>query len=289
MAKGRNVNIEIQFESKTSVAKKLNELLKEVQKSSKIKLDLDTTDVTKSLNQLSSELNKVQKQLINTFNANTYLQKNINQINQATSAYNKQADAIKNVDNISKNQQIFVKNQDGAVELIKDVTTLNNGLTKTKTIATDVKTGMSKITESINFEAFENKIQSMKDKLSTISGNGFIDSSVINKLQQQLNSINTDTPVVEIKKLENTIKNLSSSDSQIVRVQNEIYKMTSNLEGMKSKYGSLVGDKDSKAQLIAYENELNNLKKTLQDLNNGKTFSGTKITSEIRQVTLVEN
>ncbi|WP_195618588.1 phage tail tape measure protein [Clostridium paraputrificum] len=283
MAKGRNVNIEIQFESKTSVAKKLNELLKEVQKSSKIKLDLDTTDVTKSLNQLSSELNKVQKQLINTFNANTYLQKNINKINQATSAYNKQADAIKNVDNISKNQQIFVKNKDGAVELIKDVTTLNNGLTKTKTIAIDVKTGMSKITESINFEAFENKIQSMKDKLSTISENGFVDSSVINKLQQQLNSINTDTPVVEIKELENTIKNLSSSDSQIVRVQNEIYKMTSNLEGMKSKYGSLVGDKDSKAQLIAYENELNNLKKTLQDLNNGKTFSGTKITSELNK------
>lgn len=282
MAKGRTVNIDIQFESKTSVAKKLNDLLKEVQKSSKIKLDLDTTDVTKSLNKLSSELDKVQKQLINTFNANTYLQKNINQINQTTSAYNKQADAMKNVDNISKNQQIFVK-KDGVVELVKDVTTLNNGLSRTKTIATDVKTGMSKITESVNFEAFENKIQSMKDKLTTVSNNGFVDSSVIDGLQQKLDAINTDTPVAEFRELENTIKNLSSGDSQIVRVQNEIYKMTSNLEGMKNKYGSLVGDKDSRDQLVAYENELNNLKKTLQDLNNGKTFSGTKITSELNK------
>lgn len=282
MAKGRTVNIDIQFESKTSVAKKLNDLLKEVQKSSKIKLDLDTKSLSNSLNDLSKQLEKIQKQFnfdIKNKN-NDELKKNTKEV---TEAYNEEIEALKEIGKISSITTKSHINKKGIEEATNEVTKLNIGLGKTKSISENLKNGTANIIDVDNFDKFNKAIDNLQNKLSTIANNGFVDTSVIDGLQQKLDAIDTDTSVAEFRELENTIKNLSSGDSQIVRVQNEIYKMTSNLEGMKNKYGSLVGDKDSRDQLVAYENELNNLKKTLQDLNGGKTFSGTKITSELNK------
>lgn len=124
-------------------------------------------------------------------------------------------------------------------------------------------------------------ISNMQNKLNTASSNGFINESVLTNLQNKLNGINTNTAESEIKELQTAINNLSSTDSQIVRLQNAITKMETGLTNMKGKYGSLVGDSSSRTQLESYISQVEKLKTILNSLQNGGTISGAKLSSEL--------
>ena len=131
----------------------------------------------------------------------------------------------------------------------------------------------------------EQKINSIKENgtssLNKLKSNGFIDASVINSLQSKLNSINTDTAEKEIKELQNTIKNLGSSESGIVRLQNQITKMESNLGNMKGKFGEGFINNKASEEIRQYESEINKLKSTMSSMKGGTSFSSSKITSDL--------
>lgn len=117
----------------------------------------------------------------------------------------------------------------------------------------------------------------LQAKLTEAYNNNLISPTALDNLQRKLNSINTDTPEGEIKRLTNEINNLSSSDSRIVKVQNAISGIENKIAGVKNKYGDLVKDDDIKETII----QLENLKKILDDLQNGKNVSKNRIDSII--------
>lgn len=121
----------------------------------------------------------------------------------------------------------------------------------------------------------------MQGKLNTASNNGFVDESVISNLQNKLDSLNTNTATKEIEELKDVINNLSSGDSNIVRLQNTISKLKNNMASMKGKYGDLIGNSDTISQLNKYESELQELYSTMNKVKNGNVIDSKKITSEI--------
>ena len=131
----------------------------------------------------------------------------------------------------------------------------------------------------------EQKINSFKESgtssLNKLKSNGFIDTSVISSLQNRLNNINTNNAEKEIKELQNTIKNLSSSESGIVRLQNQITKMESNLGNMKGKFGEGFINNKASEEIRQYESEINKLKSTMSSMKGGTSFSSSKITSDL--------
>lgn len=187
---------------------------------------------------------------------------------------------IKQYNDQLKSTTDLLKKLKGNSDSVNDIS-YSQGLSGLKDTTKDLSSSIKEI------DKYGETIDKLKSKMqggvTKLGANSFLDDSVITDLQNRLNSINTNSSEEEIKQLEQEIKNLGSSDSQIVRVQSSLSKMKSNLEGMKGKYQGLVGDKDSIAQLEKYNSEIKKLEGLLRDLQSGKTFTGTKISSELNQ------
>lgn len=166
----------------------------------------------------------------------------------------------------------------------KNITSETEGVVKRVFGTTNVS-----VSENIQkIGQLESKIQEVKsnlqNKLNNATGNGFIDEAVLTNLQNRLNAINTNTPEREIKELKTAINNLASSESQVVRLQNTITKMTNNLANLKAKFGTIVDNK-AKSELQAYEKQLKTLQEMMQKASSGQKFDGSKITSELNNMT----
>lgn len=327
MAKERkSVNIGIKFPSKNEANKQLTDLLDQVSKLNKgFKLELDTTNVNKTLKEFSALLDRVHEQLVK-FDTNGDIFKNTNRdteeaIKQQTK-YQKvlgkslnigdgskgfgelqaRAKEIRNtVDELAKISFNTSKNgalKDASITYVDNMGKVVTETMKWKTVATDTEGVMKRVFTTTNVAVSDNVQQMAKlaeqvvntknklqGKINIAKNNDFIDVSVIDDLQSKLNSISTITPKNEIKELETVINNLSSSDKSVVRVQSAISRMENSLTALKTKYGSLVGDSSSINQLEQYERELSNLRNILNELTNGKTFSGEKLSSEINKGT----
>ena len=301
MAKRKSVNIDINFPSKKEVNDKLNTLVSQLSKvKTDINLDLDTKAFNKSISEMSDLLTKLKRQLAN-FNT-------VEQINIDTSQINKSTDAIK-----EQNQQLVEQKRikeellktsttttrmpDGTIALNKElrvtrdeygniITLVDNYNKKTGELSNTVMTVTNEVeknkkAQEASLRVLDEFRTKMQGKLDKVEGNGFIDVGIIREMQRSLNSINVDTPKSKLKELESAINNLGSSDKNIVRVQNAILKMEDGLTSLKNKYGNLVGNSDSINELKKYEQELEKLRKILKDLTNGKTFDGSKISSEL--------
>lgn len=157
----------------------------------------------------------------------------------------------------------------------------SQGLSGLKDTTKDLSSSIKEI------DKYGDTIDKLKSKLqggvNKLQANDFLDESVIKDVQNRLNSINTNSSEEEVKQLAQEIKNLGSSDGQIVRVQASLSKMKSGLDSMQGKYKGLVGDKDSIAQLEKYNSEIKKLEGLLRDLQSGKTFTGAKISSELNE------
>lgn len=251
-----SIKIGIQLQTKNEVKQELQKMLDNISKETKLNLDLG-----KSLNvsALVKEVNKLKESL--------------------------------NLDGITKSAfssaKVFENELNNLADSIAKVREESNKKSNSDYLKSE-KLQAQAINKALEEEYQQRlKLNNLKDtlqsKLNISKDNTLVDTSVITNLQNKLNSINTNTPEKEIKELQNAIKNLSSSDSQIVRLQNTISKMTANLSNIKGKFGSDFIDKNATNEVKNYEKELENLKKTLSDLQGGKSFSGAKISDDINK------
>jgi hypothetical protein len=187
---------------------------------------------------------------------------------------------IKQYNDQLKDTTNLLKKLKGNSGSINDIN-YSQGLSGLKDTTKDLSSSIKQI------EKYGETIDKVKSKMQVgvnkLQANDFLDESVIKDVQNRLNSINTNSSEEEVKQLAQEIKNLGSSDSQIVRVQASLSKMKSGLDSMQGKYQGLVGDKDSIAQLEKYSSEVKKLEGLLRDLQSGKTFTGTKISSELNE------
>lgn len=291
-----SISLGIRLQPTSEIQNELNNVIKQLEKNSNIKIKID--DKSFNLTNLNKQLSDIQKQLIQTFN----FDKVSKSAYDSAKIFETKIDSLgEKIGKLHQKSDLRITTKEGLQEAkevnsaleeqykleqqmanIRSKTDYNNRQRELKEQEQETKY-INKALEQQYQEQL--KINNLKDnlqsKLNIANNNSFINPTVINELQNKLNGINTNTAEKEIKELQQTINNLSSSDSQIVRLQNTISKMENNLTNMKGKYGSLVGDSSSKAQLDSYTSQVEKLKNVLNSLQNGGTISGQKLASEL--------
>lgn len=270
----KSVKLQIKLPSQAELTKQLNELIGKT-KDTKIPLDIDTKAFTKSVGEMSKELQKLKTQLGN-FN----ILENINNtsgIEKAKKEVSSLQAELSKLSNYKILDQGSTKiNGNMTSEFVKIQDSLGNIITLTSNAQGIIEKTVEPIEKQRQaYEKLENRISQMQSKLNNSSSfRNFanIDTSVVDALQSKLNSINTNTSEKEIKELESAIKNLESSNSQVVKLQSTITKMGIALDGMKGKYGNLVGDSSSKAQLDAYNKSIQTMNSLLKEVLSGKNI-----------------
>lgn len=127
--------------------------------------------------------------------------------------------------------------------------------------------------------------QKMQASLNSLNGNNFINDNVLKDLQTRINSINVDTPKEQIKQLQNELKNLGSNESAIVRLQNKITEMTSNLKRLEGTKLKGVVDSNVQKEVESYKKQIEVLKNLLTQLQNGtNSFNGKTVSNEISKM-----
>lgn len=289
----KNIKINIKFPKASELQGDLNKVLGELQKKANFDLKIDTSSFLKSISDMTKALDNLKSEfkVINDFS-----NFNFDKAGSNVSAINKETDAIKNQINTLKEQQeilkrsksdtIFVNGnlQSKELEKIRDeygnivetIKKYNNGnLTSiTEKITNDFEKSKKEI------ESFNKLINDLQSKLNASKSNKsftLIDEGVFQNLQTRLNSITTDTPQKEINELKNTINNLGSTDSQIVRLQNAILKYSSTITNLKDKYGNIV----PKEELNQALSQINNIRVELENLQNGGTSTKQNISKTL--------
>ena len=238
-------------------------------------------------NQLKSELDT----LLNNISKNTKLDFKIN-----FNDINKQLDTIRsklqnglNLDGITKSAyssaKVFENELNSLGETIGKLHQKSDFKLNTKNGLQEAKEVNKALEEQYNLTQRINSTKStLQSKLNTLNGNGFINPSVLQSIQTELNGITSKTPqaIDKLNGLKQTISNLGSSESSIVRIQNKITQMTSALNNLKSK--GLINTSNT-AQVQAYEQQLERLKNILVQLQNGKAIGGATITNELNNMT----
>lgn len=237
--------------------------------------------VTMAYMDLIEALEKLEKEKLNTNNIID---------NSSIEKVQQQAETIKQLtDSMTTNgkSDVFTIRPDGTKELLKTTEKLNdaygNSVTITEklnskivTVSENEKTRLKTVEQLANMQNSLNNSTNLRTNI--LNGDELKNSTnYISELQNKLNSINTDTSEAEIKELENAIKNLSKSDDQLVSLQKKISDFQNSLTNMKTKYGDLVGNKDSVNELKNYQNALENLKKIQSEMASGKAFTGNEL------------
>ena len=257
---------------KSGFQKELNQLLKKG-----YDLNINGGNFKSVVNDISKELNKL-KSTLNNVNGNTF--------DNTASGVNKTKNAVKDLNseltrmsskNLSSTSIIADKNGLSEINKYKD------GIAQTTSeVIRNGQVTKQVITENIS--QFENLKAQLQNKLNIAKGNSFIDDSVLTNLQTKLNSINTNTPEKEFNELRNAISNLSSSDSGIVRLQSSITRLQERIANIKKNKIDVI-DTNEINKIKQAENEVNNLKNMLSQLQGGDIIDGKKITSSINQAT----
>lgn len=257
---------------KSGFQKELNQLLKKG-----YDLNLNGGNFKSVVNDITKELNKL-KSTLNNVNGNTF--------DNTTSGINKTKDAVKDLNseltrmsskNLSSTSIIADKNGLSEINKYKD------GIAQTTSEV--IKNGqVTKQVVTENISQFNNLKNQLQNKLLTAKSNNLIDSTVIDKLQAKLNSLNTNSSVIKVKELQTAINNLGSNDSGIVRLQNSITKLQERIGNIRKNKIDIV-DSSEINEIKQAENEVNNLKNMLSQLQGGDIIDGKKITSSINQAT----
>lgn len=257
---------------KSGFQKELNQLLKKG-----YDLNLNGGNFKSVVNDITKELNKL-KSTLNNVNGNTF--------DNTTSGINKTKDAVKDLNseltrmsskNLSSTSIIADKNGLSEINKYKD------GIAQTTSEV--IKNGqVTKQVVTENISQFNNLKNQLQNKLLTAKSNNLIDSTVIDKLQAKLNSLDTNSSVIKVKELQTAINNLGSNDSGIVRLQNSITKLQERIGNIRKNKIDIV-DSSEINKIKQAENEVNNLKNMLSQLQGGDIIDGKKITSSINQAT----
>lgn len=253
---------------KSSFQKELNQLLKKG-----YDLNLNGGNFKSVVSEISKELNKL-KSTLNNVNGNTF--------DNATSGINKTKDAVKDLNseltrmsnkNLSSTSKITDKNG------LSEINKYRDGIAQTTNEI--IKNGqVTKRVVTENISQFENLKAQLQNKLLTAKNNSFIDSSVINKLQAKLNSLNTNSSVKNVKELQTAINNLSSNDSGIVRLQQSIIRLEERIKKVKNNKLDVITPNEL-SELKQAEFELEKLRATLSSLKSGEIINAKAISSQI--------
>lgn len=257
---------------KSGFQKELNQLLK-----NGYDLNINGGNFKSVVNDITKELNKL-KSTLNNINGNTF--------DNTTSGINKTKGAVKDLNseltrmsskNLSSTSIIADKNGLSEINKYKD------GIAQTTSEV--IKNGqVTKQVVTENISQFNNLKNQLQNKLLTAKSNNLIDSTVIDKLQAKLNSLDTNSSVIKVKELQTAINNLGSNDSGIVRLQNSITKLQERIANIKKNKIDVI-DTSEINELKMAESEVTNLKNMLSQLKAGDVIDGKKISSSINQAT----
>lgn len=253
---------------KSGFQKELNQLLKKG-----YDLNINGGNFKSVVSDISKELNKL-KSTLNNVNGNTF--------DNTASGVNKTKDAVKDLNseltrmsskNLSSTSIIADKNglneinkyKDGIAQTTSEV--IRNGQV-TKQVVTE------------NISQFENLKNQLQNKLLTAKSNNLIDSTVIDKLQAKLNSIDTNSSVIKVKELQTAINNLGSNDSGIVRLQQSIIRLEERIKKIKDNKLDIMTSNEL-SELRQAENQLEKLRTTLSSLKSGEIVNGKAISNQI--------
>lgn len=292
-----NIKINVIFPKATEIKRDLDNVLKSVGKESSIKLDLDISDFSKSIGEISQNLAKLKAQIGGIKGLENIIE--VASVNASTKAIERQTEAIKNqqktMESVVKTSNTKMIDSNGNESIIKDLETIRDEYGNLIEVVNkyDAKTGELKntfVTTTNEIEkqekqsekalkSIENLKNGLQNKLNSTLGNqnfNLIDDSVFTSLQTKINSINTNTPEKEINELKVALSNLNSSDGQIIRLQNVIEKNGIAISSLKDKYKDLVPENELK---IA-EDRINTLKNALQQIqSSGGGYSKSGISS----------
>lgn len=255
----KNLKINIGIKNKSTLQKEIENLFKNQS------FNIDVTSFSKSISSMSKELNKLKSQL-KDFNIldSSSIEKSKGSITDLTNETNKLANQMAKV---RENSEIRVKNTSRKEELAQSQA-INKALEEEYRLEQQLSTLKTQLNA----------------KLTTASNNGLIDSTVITKLKNELNSITVDTPIAKVNELKAAINNLGSSDSGIIRLQQAVTKLQERISTIKANNIDVINQGEI-AELKAAENEVLNLRNMLTQLKAGDVIDGKKISSSINQAT----
>ena len=253
---------------KSGFQKELNQLLKKG-----YDLNLNGGNFKSVVNDITKELNKL-KSTLNNVNGNTF--------DNTTSGINKTKDAVKDLNseltrmsskNLSSTSIIADKNGLSEINKYKD------GIAQTTSEV--IKNGqVTKQVITENISQFNNLKNQLQNKLLTAKSNNLIDSTVIDKLQAKLNSLNTNSSVIKVKELQTAINNLGSNDSGIVRLQQSIIRLEERIKKIKDNKLNIMTSNEL-SELRQAESQLEKLRTTLSSLKSGEVINGKAISNQI--------
>lgn len=288
-----SVKVALRFPSNNELKAQMQQVQQYLEKNARLDLKLDTASFKKSLSEMSNALQSL-KDKLSKFNILDNMQLDDAKVGKTRQEVDRLAEAMGKLNEKSQ----LRRGSDDSKWQVKQAEAMNKAMddqykteqklaNERQKYASDYENFWLKALKSrelaeqqANQKAQDgiNKLQSsLQQKLNTASSNALINPSVIANLQTQLNSINTNTAEKELNELKTSISNLGSSESGIVRLQNAIMTIQNTMKTTTTKYGSLVNQNDLKST----EAQLNNLKKLLSDLVNGKNINGKAISSAI--------
>lgn len=253
---------------KSGFQKELNQLLKKG-----YDLNLNGGNFKSVVSDITKELNKL-KSTLNNVNGNTF--------DNTASGVNKTKDAVKDLNseltrmsskNLSSTSIIADKNGLSEINKYKD------GIAQTTSEV--IKNGqVTKQVVTENISQFNNLKNQLQSKLLTAKSNNLIDSTVIDKLQAKLNSLDTNSSVIKVKELQKAINNLGSNDSGIVRLQQSIIRLEERIKKIKDNKLDIMTSNEL-SELRQAESQLEKLRTTLSSLKSGEIVNGKSISNQI--------
>ncbi|MGL5765675.1 MAG: phage tail tape measure protein, partial [Sarcina sp.] len=133
-----------------------------------------------------------------------------------------------------------------------------------------------------SIKGVESAIDQLKKKMTNFRINNLLDEKTMSNAQKQLNSINANTPVKEIKRIKEAFKDLSQAENNIVRLQNHLNKL--NLEKNKMN-SSGTKSNDEVVYLKELENQIKITEAAMKKARSGSPVDSKKITSDTSKST----
>ena len=292
-----NIKIGFQFTPANQLKSELNTLLNNISKNTKLDFKINFNDINQQLDTIRSKLqNGLNLDGItkSAYSSVKVFENELNSLGETIGKLHQKSDFKLNTKNglqEAKEVNRALEEQyklEQQISAIRSKADSNNRIRNRKEEETQAKAINKALEEQYKLEQQINTTKStLLNKLNPLNGNGFINPSVLQSIQTELNGITSKTPQAteKLNALKNTINNLGSGENAIVRLQNKITQMTNSLNNLKGKFGSGLIDSKARSEIQTYEQQLEKLKNMLNQLKSGQSIGGATITNELNNMT----
>ena len=292
-----NIKIGFQFTPANQLKSELNTLLNNISKNTKLDFKINFNDINQQLDTIRSKLqNGLNLDGItkSAYSSAKLFENELNSLGETIGKLHQKSDFKLNTKNglqEAKEVNRALEEQyklEQQISAIRSKADSNNRIRNRKEEEAQAKAINKALEEQYKLEQQINSTKStLQNKLNPLNGNGFINPSVLQSIQTELNGITSKTPQAteKLNALKNTINNLGSGENAIVRLQNKITQMTNSLNNLKGKFGSGLIDSKARSEIQTYEQQLEKLKNMLNQLKSGQSIGGATITNELNNMT----